>query len=89
MTGRDVTGRYRGPAAKNEKCDNRAIESSGVTEQKERSHGPPGRDNCICKRIADAMLDYCASISIKVCCFGSHSSFSLRKGLFAFDCGES
>lgn len=32
MTGRDVTGRYRGPAAKNEKCDNRAIESSRVTE---------------------------------------------------------
>lgn len=77
MTERDVKGRYRGPAAKNEKCDNRAIESSGVTEQKERSHDPPGRDNCICRRIADAMLDYCASISIKVSCFTFHSSFCL------------
>lgn len=69
MTGRDVAGRYRGPAAKKEKYDNRAIESSEVTEQKERSHGPPGRDNCICRRIADAMLDYCASISITTVLF--------------------
>lgn len=35
---------------------NQAIEYTGA------GAGPPGRDNCICTRIADAMLDYCASL---------------------------
>lgn len=57
--GRVQSGRYRRRGTtKNEK---RVIEQSVKTRSRA---GSPARDNCI-SGIADAMLDYCASISIK------------------------